>query len=108
MAKQIIHYQAYSFTNDSAAQYQVKTVPIKNFAAVKIIVTGNNVQNDRNTVVLNNNIFLQPYAATLTGGASAPYMLDLNNNTGEIDSTQMTLKIPLGCLVTMIFKFYNS
>jgi len=108
MAKQIIHYQAYSYINDSTGQYQVKTIPVKNFAAVKIIVTGNNIDNTKNTVVVNNNIYLQPYAATLTGGATNPYILDLSNNNNEVDSTQITVKIPLGCLVTLIFKFFNS
>lgn len=108
MAKQKIHYQSYVYNNHTALQYQSFTVSIKNFAALKVMVTGTNTNNGTNLVYFNNNIILQPYSSTLLQTAIYPWSLDLTNNENEIDETQMTLRIPVGVTVTLIFKFFNS
>jgi hypothetical protein len=108
MAFQEIHYQTYVYENKSTNQFQTITIPVKKFASVKILVLGNNTDTSSNTVILNNTITLQPYICTLLQQATSPYLLELTNNAGEIDNTQMTIKVPLDVSVLMIFKFYNS
>lgn len=102
-----ITYQAYNYVNDSTFP-MTKTVNVKNFAGVKIIVSGSNTDYQSNTVKINNNIFLQPYCSTLLGNANYPYQIEFNNNSGEFDVTQMSIYIPLYTSVTLIFKFYTS
>lgn len=108
MEKKKIHYQTYVYNNHTALQYQTFTIPIKNFASVKIIVSGDNTDNFTNQVLFNNNIVLQPYICTMLGTALNPWYLDLTNNENELDQTQMTIRVPVRTTVTLIFKFYNS
>lgn len=103
-----VHYSTYLYQNNTSNAYQTITIPIKNFSGLKVIVTGNNTNLLGNTVVFNNSVNLQPYICTLLQIATYPYVLDLPCNAGELDSTQITLKIPLGVTVEMIFKFYTS
>lgn len=105
-----VTFQAVSYTNDSAgttAPYKNITVPIRNFCGTKIIVTGSNTDISNNTVYVNNNIEMQPYICTLLSIAQSPYMIENNCNEGELDTTQISLRIPKNVVVTIIFKFYK-
>lgn len=103
-----VTYQALVYNNHTVNQFQTFTIPIKKFAGLKVMVTGNNTNTLTNQVTFNNNITLQPYICTLLQTASNPWVLEFNNNAGEIDRTQMVLRVPVGVTVTLIFKFYNN
>jgi len=108
---QKVTFQAYNYTNDSTgntAPYKSITVPVKDFCGAKIIVTGSNTDISNNTVYLQNNILLQPYICSQLGIAQYPYIIELNCNQGELDTTQLSLRIPKNVIVTIIFKFYKS
>ena len=108
MAKQKIHYQTFVYNNHTALQFQTFTIPVKTFAAVQIRVTGSNTDNFTNVAIFNNSIELQPYICTMLGTAINPWSLDLLNNEGELDETQMTIRVPVGVTITFIFKFYTN
>lgn len=107
MTKQRVTYQTYIYNNNTTNQYQSINVPVKNFSGLKILVTGFNSNTSTNTVYYNNSLELQPYICTMLGTATKPWSIDFNTNANEIDNTQITLRIPLGVEVTLIFKFYT-
>lgn len=87
---------------------QNRTLVLSNPASIKFIVEGVSIASFNRFVTINEQINLQPYTDTLTGIATAPYQLLLENNEQEIDVTQFQVNVPAGAVLKIIAKYYKA
>lgn len=106
MAKIPVYYEVFVVTHPLIDQN--RTLVLSNPASIKFIVEGTSIASFNNFVTINEQINLQPYTDTLTGIATAPYELLLENNDREYDVTQFQVKVPAGAVLKIICKYYKT
>lgn len=106
MAKIPVYYEVFVVTHPLIDQN--RTLVLSNPASIKFIVEGTSIASFNNFVTINEQITLQPYTDTLTGIATAPYELLLENNDREYDVTQFQVKVPAGAVLKIICKYYKT
>jgi hypothetical protein len=106
MKKIPVYYEVFEVTHPLIDQN--RTLVLSNPASIKFIVEGTSIASFNNFVTINEQITLQPYTDTLTGIATAPYTLLLENNDQEYDVTQFQVKVPAGAVLKIICKYYKT
>ena len=106
MKKIKIYYEVFEVTHPLIDQN--RTLVLSNPASIKFIAEGTSIASFNNFITINEQISLQPYTDTLTGIATAPYQLLLENNSDEIDETQYQVKVPAGASLKIICKYIKG
>lgn len=106
MKKIQIYYEVYEVTHPSIDQN--RTLVLSNPASIKFIAEGTSIAGFNNFIQINEQISLQPYTDTLTGIATAPYELLLENNSDEFDITQYQVRVPAGAILKIICKYIKG
>lgn len=106
MRKTKVYYEVFEVSHPLVDQN--KTLVLSNPASIKFIVEGASIAGFNLFVKINEQITLQPYTDTLTGIASAPYQLLLENNDNELDVTQYQVQVPAGAVLKIICKYFKE
>lgn len=101
-----VYYEVFEVSHPSIDQN--RTLVLSNPASIKFLVEGVSIASFNRFVTINEQINLQPYTDTLTGIATAPYQLLLENNEQEIDVTQFQVNVPAGAVLKIIAKYYKA
>ncbi len=105
MIKIPVYYEVFEVSHPLIDQN--KTLVLSNPASIKFIVQGASIAGFNKFVTINEQMNLQPYTDTLTGIASAPFELLLENNNRELDVTNYQVNVPAGAVLKIICKYYK-